>query len=93
MTPRGAVEDLVVRGDRAEEGTALFGEPLHRDGAALLAAWREGPLDALLAQEARHSIGNYALVRREGRRGLVVTAPGYCGGTSTRPGGGSRSPR
>lgn len=53
---------------------------MHCDAADLASRLARGGLEKFLLREARHSVGNYAVVHREGRRVTVITSPGSCGG-------------
>lgn len=59
---------------------AVCGEPMHAPEEELLNRLKTETLEDFLATEARYSIGNYALVQREGNLCRIITSPGYCGG-------------
>lgn len=66
--------------DADTAGMIIYGAPMHDRPAAVARRLARDGLEHFLCHEARHSVGNYALVWHEGRRSTIVTAPGYCGG-------------
>lgn len=80
--PAGGAEE------QTGDGIEIWGTPLHASPAELAARLEALGLEDFLVHEARHSVGNYALVwRQDGRDGriTVVTAPGH-GGAYVRQG-------
>ena len=68
-----------VRG-QAGQGIDVHGAPMHLSAAELAERLVAEGLEDFLAREARHGIGNYVTVLREGPRITVITSPGYAGG-------------
>ena len=68
-----------VRG-QIGHGIDICGTPLHKTAAELADFMAREGIEEFLAHEARHSVGNYVIVWRQGSRATVITAPGYGGG-------------
>lgn len=58
----------------------VYGTPFHCDSDELIKAYKELSLERFLEQEARHGIGNYAVVDFNFETIRVVTSTSYCGG-------------
>lgn len=64
----------------AGQGIDVYGSPMHLSAAELANNLVAEGLEQFLAHEARHGVGNYAVVLREGGRITIMTSPGYAGG-------------
>lgn len=58
----------------------VYGVPMHREPAGVIAFYKERSLEDFLAHEARHGIGNYLLVDSGEHGCRVITSTAYCGG-------------
>lgn len=58
----------------------IYGTPYHCDQAELIERYKKLSLEDFLEQEARHGIGNYAIVDFNHLTTRVITSTAYCGG-------------
>lgn len=63
-----------------ERKIQVYGTPYHCSKAELIELYEKLSLEKFLAQEARHGIGNYAIVDFNHQVTKVITSTSYCGG-------------
>ena len=66
--------------DTTKTEIQVYGAPYHRSKAELVELYKKLSLEDFLEQEARHGIGNYAIVDSNHQVTRVITSTSYCGG-------------
>jgi len=64
----------------SDRDVKVYGTPFHCDSDELIKAYKELSLERFLEQEARHGVGNYAIVDFNFETIRVITSTSYCGG-------------
>ncbi|MDQ6433012.1 hypothetical protein RB623_02965 [Mesorhizobium sp. LHD-90] len=79
------IEDFSIgisgpNGEKGGQSITIYGDPIHATVEDVIKSYEAMTLSDFLAKEARHGIGNYLLLIRNGTKTRIITSNGYCGG-------------